>query len=124
MRPDPIRLVSARMLNFGYISRSAQYRPMTQEGPQSPMDIVSPPALIFLVFIIAGLVAASTRVLGRRQRVVCVIVSLVVPVVGGLGVMAYVFSKRRQRSRSQQQISATKTPPGPVDAIKNRTVDR
>lgn len=68
------------------------------------MDIVSPPALIFLVFVIAGLLAACTRGLSVRQRLACVIVSLVIPVVGGLGVVAYVITKQR-RSRSQQPAS-------------------
>jgi hypothetical protein len=69
------------------------------------MDIISPPALIFLVFIIAGLIGASTRGLSVRQRVACVIVSLVIPVIGGLGVVAYVVSKQWRRSRSQPHVA-------------------
>jgi ABC-type uncharacterized transport system permease subunit len=69
------------------------------------MDIISPSAVIFLVCIIAGLIAAFTGGLRVRQRVVCVIVALVIPVIGGLGVVAYVVSKRWRRSQSQQQMA-------------------
>jgi hypothetical protein len=79
--------------------------PPARRVRDSEMDIISPPALMFLVFIIAGLIGASTRGLSVRQRVACVIVSLVIPVIGGLGVVAYVVSKQWRRSRSQPHVA-------------------
>jgi uncharacterized membrane protein len=66
------------------------------------VQIISTSALIVSVIAIVGVVAAATTRLGARERFVAVTVSLCLPVVGGIAVVAFVAFKRWRRARGQR----------------------